>query len=187
VRILVSGILFSLLALLNTSCFVKTNRVHFQYRAALPSQHFDFNKDSIQFEFSVTPDKKNIVIPFLISKGNKEKANISFGLHGKGLSGREYTVTYAELVIRRDSTVIGKSQDKDLFKEAVQRPAPADAISPLYGTGYILTVRNPKKANLILHFTFTVQNKLGVKEEHTLDVPLSRIPEKSFTLFNPLK
>jgi hypothetical protein len=187
VRVPVPAFLFFFIALLTTSCFVKTNRVHFQYTAALPSQHFDFNKDSLRFEFSVTPDKKNIVIPFLISKGNKEKANISYGLHGKGISGREYTITYEDLVIKRDCTVIGKSKDKDLFKEQVQRPVPADAVSPLYGTGYILPLHDPQKANLNLHLVFTVQSKLGVKEEHTLDVPLKRIPEKSVTLFNPLK
>jgi hypothetical protein len=187
VRIISLFFLSLFIALTTSSCFVRTNRVSFSKKVPVTSQYYEFNKDSIQFLLQIIPDKKNMVIPFLIFKGDKKKSCIRYSLHGKGISAREYTLTYKNLVIKNDSHLVGKSTDPDLLTEQIQRPAPVDGISPLYGTKYVLKLLEPKKANLNVHLEFEIKNKAGLAESFTFDLPLEKTLIKKYSLFNPFK
>lgn len=166
---------------------MRTNRVSFSKKVAITSKYYEFNKDSIQFFLQIIPDKKNMVIPFLIFKGDKKKACVQYILQGKGISAREYTIKYKNLIITDKDKVIGKSMDSTLFSEKIQRPALVDGISPMYWTNYILKVLEPKKADLNVHLEFEIKNRAGLTESFTFDLPLERTLVKKYSLFNPLK
>jgi len=185
VRAILFCLLFIFFGLLQTSCFVRTNRVSFRGQLPLVSKYADLRKDSIRFILRIVPDKRNMVIPLVIFKSNKAKASIQYSLHGKGISAREYRVNYRTLLIYRDTTVIGKSTDTALFTEQVAKPVPGDLISPIYGTKYLLNLPNANTATLRVRIEFELQNKQGLKEDFIFDRPLEKIPQKSFTLFNP--
>lgn len=180
-------LLFIAVALLNTSCFVRTNRVYFKYQTPLEVKHTELKKDSLRFLFTINPNTRNIVLPLFAFKGNKKKASIRYRLYGKSLSGREYTIAYKNLEIKDGETVIGRSKDPDLFKDLVEYKVPKDAVSALYGTPYILKIKAPSKKNLTVHIEFEIKNKAGMSEEYTFDVPLETVHEKSFKLLNILK
>ncbi len=166
---------------------MRTNRVSFSSKVPLVSKYYEFNKDSIQFLFQITPNNKNVVIPLLIFKGNKRKAKLGFALLGKGISAREYAITYKNLIVKNDTTVLGKSKDPALFKEQTRNVIGDGIISPLYGTGYILRMKQAKKANITVHFEFEVKNKAGLTEDFVYDLPLKKTIVKKYTLFNPFK
>lgn len=126
-----------------------------------------------------------MVLPLLIFKGSKRKARLSYMLHGKGISAREYSIRVTNLVVRADTTVIARSQDPGSFTELIQRPPAVNAVTPLYGTGYKLKLRRPRAMNLAVHMEFEISSKGGLKEACSWDMPLERIRQKSFTLFNP--
>jgi len=185
VRTVLFCFFFLFFGILHTSCFVRTNRVAFRGELPLVSKYADLRKDSIRFILQIEPDKRNVVIPLVIFKSNKAKASIRYSLHGKGISAREYVVNYRTLFIYRDTTVIGKSTDTALFTEQMAKPVPADLISPIYGTKYLLDLPNANTARLSVRMEFELQNKQGLKEDFIFDMPLKKIPKKSFTLFDP--
>lgn len=176
-----------LLLLFFSSCIVKDRRVVFHTEVPLESQHQDIRKDSLRFALAVSPDKKNIVVPLFIYKGNKKKSKIEVELHGKGISGRDYTVTYRKIEIWNDTTLIGRSADPDLFDEEIQRPAPKDAVSPLYGTKYILPLPNPREAKLRVRIEFEIKSHNGLTETFTLERDLQKIEGNNVTLLNVFK
>jgi len=175
---LLTGLFF-----LTSSCFVKTRRVHFAATVPLASTYSDINKDSLRLRVSINPRNRNFVIPAVIFRTNKSKANIRLSVQGKGISAREYSVQYQNLVITEGDSVIGKSTDPALFSEQVTRDLPRDAVSPLYGTNYLLKLPKPGKRNLKVHLEFELKSKTGLKEAYSFDLPLERIDQKSFTLF----
>lgn len=170
-----------------SSCIVKNRRVVFQSAMPLDSQHQDIRKDSLRFAFAITPQPSNYVVPLFIYKGNKKKAKIEFELHGKGMTGHDYTVIYKNLEIRNDHALIGKSTDPDLFEEEVQYAFPKDGVSPLYGTKYLLKLPEPRKAKLWAHIEFEIKNHNGLTETFVMDRELQKIEGNDVSILNVFK
>jgi hypothetical protein len=166
---------------------VKNSRVVFQAAMPLDAQNYDMKKDSLRFAFAITPAHSNFVLPLYIYQGNKSKSKIEFELHGKAISGHEYTVTYRRLEIRRDTTLIGRSTDPALFQEVAQRAFPKDGVSPLYGTKYLLELKSPRKARLWARIEFDVKNKAGHTETFVMERNLQKIEGNDVTLLNIFK
>lgn len=186
-RFLSAVVIFPITFLLLGSCMKRVHQVTYTYLQPVASKHYQFGKDSLQLQFMVEPKARHIVIPFIIFNGNKKSARITYLLYGKAVSAREYGIRYTKLLLWHDSTLIGRSTDPELFSEQVQRPAPKNAVTPLYGTGYKLKLSKPRKMNLTLQLDFEISHKNGLSETYSLHVPLKKIEQKSFSLFNPLE
>jgi hypothetical protein len=161
--------------------------VVFQAVMPLNASMYQMKNDSLRFVFAITPGHRDIVLPLFIYRGNREKSSIEFELHGKGVSGHEYTVQYRKLEIRQDTTLIGKSTDPDLFQEVTQYTFPKDGVSPLYGTKHILSLKNPRKARLWARIEFEVKNKAGLTEKFVMERNLEKIEGNDVTLLNVFK
>ncbi len=112
---------------------------------------------------------------------------IQYTVKGKGLSTREYSIHYQNLEIFADDSLVGRSKDPDLFKEPRQRVVPADAVSPLYASDYLLQIPGVKKKKLRARLAITLKNRAGTAEEMNLEMPLEKVSNKSFKLVNPFK
>ena len=168
-------------ALLFSSCYVRTRRVSFKADIPITSEHGDFNRDSLSCHIAIEPDSKNMIIPFLIFSGDKKKARITYGLHGKGVSAREYTCKFIHLEIKSDNVVLGRSKDSLLFTEKKEPANLKSAVSPFYATRYLLKLSDPNKVHLYMEMAFEIINKRGVKEIFSIKTPLEEIRKKSFS------
>lgn len=112
---------------------------------------------------------------------------IQYSLRGKGLSMREYSINYRELEIFADDSLVGRSKDPDLFKEPRQKVVPADAVSPIYASDYLLKIPGAKKKKLRMRLSVTIKNKAGTTEDWNVEMPLEKVSNKSFKLVNPFK
>lgn len=173
--------------LLLSACMKRVHQVRYSYLQPVSSKHYRFTNDSLQFQLMVEPMARHVVIPFMIFNGNRKPARITYMLYGKAVSAREYSIRYTKLMLWHDSTLIARSSDPELFWEQVQRPTPANAVTPLYGTAYQLKLSKPRKMNLSVQLDFEISHKSGMSESYSLRVPLKKIEQKSFSLFNPLK
>jgi len=161
--------------------------VSFKKTVPIESRHADFNKDSISCIIVLDAKKKNIVIPFFIFVSDKKKYRICYQLYGKGISAREYTCRYTNLVIKNDSVIVGKSKDPDLFSDVYKKVYPKYAISPFYNSQYLMELKDPKKMRLTMELEFEITNTRGVTEKFLLRTPLTMIHEKKTSLFNIFK
>jgi hypothetical protein len=186
-RFLFSAVIFLGILVFFSSCMERVHRVRYQYRKPVSPAPVAFNSDSLQFELAVEPNTRNVVLPFCILKGNKRQSRITLMLYGKVVSAREYSIRYTRLMVWHDTTLIGRSTDPELFWEQRQRRAPADAASPLYGTAYQLKLKQPAKMRLTVELDFEISNKSGQSQAYSFRMPLEKIEQKSFSLFNPLK
>jgi hypothetical protein len=163
-----------------SSCFVRTRRVLFKADIPLTSEHGDFNRDSLSCHIAIEPDSKNMVIPFLIFSGDKKKARITYSLHGKGISAREYTCKFIHLEIKSENTVIGRSKDSLLFDEKKEPLNLKSAVSPFYATRYLLKLSDPNKLHLYMEIEFEAINRRCLKDTFRIKTPLEGIRIKSF-------
>ena len=186
-RHFIPAVILSTTFLLLSSCMKRVHQVTYRYLQPVASRHPQFSADSLHFQLKVEPMARHVVIPFMILNGNRKPARITYMLYGKAVSAREYSIRYTKLMLWHDSTLIGRSTDPELFWEQVQRPAPHNAVTPLYGTAYQLKLAKPRKMNLSVQLDFEISHKSGLSESYSLRVPLEKIGQKSFSLFNPLK
>jgi hypothetical protein len=117
-----------------------------------------------------------------VFKTDKKKFRIAYQLHGKGISGREYTCTFKRLVLKNDSHVVARSKDLQLFKEEKGGRFEEDGISPFYSCGYLVILPDPKKMNLNLELEMDVHSKNNTDEDMLFTVPLQKIEKKDLKL-----
>lgn len=170
------------------SCFVRINQHYFRAESPLHSVHTDFNRDSIRFVFGLTPSDRNVVLPLYIYKGSRKQYKIWLSLKGKGISAREYRVSYRYMEIKEKERLLARSRDTSLFKDEVQHHVAKDAISAVYATTEnALKMPEGKKTRPTLHIDLKITNKLGVSDTFHVDLDLKMFEQKSFTLFKPIK
>jgi len=153
----------------------------------LTSAYTDFNKESLVCEISCNRQRRNIVLPPFILRRDKKKFIIKYVINGKNLSGRAYTCQFKNVEISNGKEVVARSKDTAIFVEQYVRKTLKDAVSPLYGTGYVMALKQPEKMELQANLEFDLKNKYGTKESFVVDIPLKKIREKGFSLFNPFK
>ena len=157
----------------------------FKNSVALTSAHTDINKDSLSVEITCIRQRKNIVVPLLIFRRDKKKFNITYVINGKNISGRAYTCRFKMLEITDKHEVVARSKDSALFTEAYVPKTLLNAVSPMYETKHIMYLNKPETMDLQMHLEIELINKYSVTESFWIDMPLKKISEKGFSLFNP--